>query len=98
MYASATAGGEKRTSSEPWSAFAIRSTIRRARGSMPSGSANSPRVASMKASRRGSAPRASSTSAKKASNVAGDLASARRTSRHWTLPEPSQIEFSGISR
>ena len=28
----------------------------------------------------------------------GLLTIARRTSRHWTLPEPSQIEFSGASR
>ena len=28
----------------------------------------------------------------------GDLIVARRTSRHWTLPEPSQIELSGLSR
>ena len=36
-----------------------------------------------------------STSAKKASTEAGLLTIARSTSRHWTLPEPSQIEASG---
>ena len=50
--------------------------------------------------RRGAARRRRprSTSAKKASTEAGLLTIARRTSRHWTLPEPSQIELSGLSR
>ena len=43
-------------------------------------------------------PAASSTSAKKASSAAGVRAIARRTSSDWTLPEPSQIEASGLSR
>ncbi len=48
------------------------------------------------ASSRGSEPSASATSAKKASSDSGLFGpSPRSTSRHWTLPEPSQIEFSG---
>ena len=45
-----------------------------------------------------SAPRASATSASSASTAAGSRASARSTSSALTLPEPSQIEFSGASR
>ncbi len=45
-----------------------------------------------------SSPDASSSSAMKASNVAGVCAIARATSSALTLPDPSQIELSGISR
>ena len=51
-----------------------------------------------RASRRASPPAASSSSEKKTSSARGVRASARRTSRLMTLPEPSQIEASGASR
>ena len=71
--ASATAGGAWRTSSEPCSASAMRSTTRRARASIASGSANSPRsVVDEGVEARVGAARASSTSSKKASSASGD--------------------------
>ena len=45
-----------------------------------------------------SAPAASSTSARKAATDSGSRPTARRTSSAFTFPEPSQIEFSGLSR
>ena len=70
--ASATAGGAWRTSSEPWSASAMRSTTRRARASMPV------EVGELLAQRRDERvearrrrPRRASTSAKNASSDAG---------------------------
>ena len=85
-------GGAGRTSSEPWSASARRSTTPAARISSRSRSANSSRRRATCASRRASAPAASSTSARNASSASGSRASARSTSSAMTLPEPSQIE------
>ena len=50
------------------------------------------------ASSRAFPPRASSHSATNASRPSGSRASARRTSSAITLPEPSQMPFSGASR
>ena len=46
----------------------------------------------------GSAPAASPTSSKNSATDSGLRAIARSTSRQMTLPEPSQIEFRGLSR
>src|SRR5207253_1731247 len=80
---------------------AARRETRRARPPAVSTAATSPsasRTRPPKASSRRSAPRARSTSAKNASTASGPRSMARRTSRHITLPEPSQIELSGTSR
>src|SRR5436305_109165 len=50
------------------------------------------------ASSRRSAPRVLASSARRDSPASGSFPSARSTSRQMTLPEPSQIEFSGASR
>ena len=76
----------------------MRSTTRRARASSSSGRPRSERSFPTKASRRVSVPAASPISEKNTSTDAGCRAIARSTSRQITLPEPSQIEFSGVSR
>ena len=43
-------------------------------------------------------PRSVGELGENASTATGWAPSTRRTSRAWTLPEPSQIEFSGASR
>jgi hypothetical protein len=50
------------------------------------------------ASKWRSRPRAPDNSWSTASRVAGDFANARSTSRHMMFPDPSQMEFTGISR
>jgi len=46
----------------------------------------------------GSMLAARSSAARSACAACGSRASARSTSRHWMLPLPSQIEFSGACR
>ena len=85
-----------RTSSEPCSASAIRSTMRRARGSIVSMSASSSRSSSTKASRRGSAPARQVDLGEEGLERVRRARPARAGRRaHMTLPEPSQIEASG---
>ena len=52
----------------------------------------------MARSRRGSSPCARPTSVSQASSTSGSRPRARSTSSALTLPEPSQMEFSGDSR
>ena len=47
---------------------------------------------------RRASPWPSPSSVNSASSTPGSFDSARNTSRHWTLPEPSQVEFTGASR
>ena len=97
--ASATAAGAWRTSSEPCRASAIRSTTRRARGSIDSTSANSSRSAATERVEAGvGAGRLVELVEERREAPAGERLSARRTSSAMTLPEPSQIDASGISR
>src|ERR1700682_2382728 len=94
--ASAVAVSPNRSSREPWSTIAMRSTIRRARDSGSVESVISRRSWLMDRLSRGS--EAAWTSAKNASTASGSRAMARSTSSAFTLPEPSQIELSGASR
>ena len=96
--ASATSGGAKRTSSDPWRQAAIRPASRRADDSRVVASASRASASSMARSRRGSAPRARPTSVIHASRTSGSRDSARSTSSALMLPEPSQTELSGASR
>ena len=64
----------------------------------PSRSASSVSRSLIAPSSRWSAPRALPTSWRKALSASGSRWSARSTSSAWTLPAPSQIEFSGDSR
>ena len=97
--ASATASSPKRTSSEPWRASAIRSTRVRARASRVEGSERrSSRSLDANRSSRGSSIAPSPTSFANASTRTRVPDHGPITSRHWTFPEPSQIEASGASR
>ena len=94
--AAATSSGACRSSSEPCRHSASISASRRARrSSRPAqlgAQLRTPR------SNHGSAPAAASISASTASTESGSRVTARSTSSAVTLPEPSQIEFSGASR
>src|SRR5438094_751869 len=94
---SAAAGSPKRSINEASSATAIRSTRPRARNSMASGSAISCVNLSSARCKRESWG-AESTSSKYAASESGSCCMARNTSSALTLPEPSQMEFSGASR
>src|SRR4051794_38998759 len=96
--ASATAGSACCTMTDPCKARAIFSTTRRARNSMSVRSESSRFKSSTYASSRGSVPATDPISSMNASTDPGDFTIARSTSSELTLPDPSQIEFSGASR
>lgn len=94
--ASATGSGAKRTSSAPCTAKSMSWVSRRA--DAYSGALRLSFSPAIKRSRPAFRPAAGASSAASASGARGDLAMARSTSRHMMLPEPSQMELSGIWR
>ena len=96
--ASATKRGQKRTSSAPWMASAIRcvSRARRIRRRTCPQIAQQLRRHSGRDAHCRERPAQARRRARRCS--ARSRASARSTSRHMMLPEPSQIELSGVCR
>src|SRR6185437_14987351 len=96
--ASADATGPCVKNTDACTASAIISLKRLARSSTSCVESSSVESLAMKESKRASRPRAAVRVASSAARARGSRASARSTSRHMMLPDPSQIELSGVSR
>src|SRR6185437_9239071 len=96
--ASAEAAGPCVKNTDACTASAIISLKRLARSSTSCVESSSVESLAMKESKRASRPRAAVRVASSAARARGSRARARSTSRHMMLPDPSQIELSGVSR